>query len=146
VFREGSLILFTPFYYKDGSPAQDKFFIVLKATDDDIIFAGLPTSQNKVPNFLVQTHGCINDDENCFNCYLFTNGTSICDTGFSFNKTTFIYGETIDDYKLSNLTSVYKVEGKDYDIKGKLLDSEFQSLITCLKNSKSVKNRIKRIL
>jgi hypothetical protein len=146
VFEEGSLILFTPFHFKNGLPAQDKFFIVLKTLDDSIIIASLPTSKNKVPNFLQQTHGCINDDVNCFNCYLFDKNIVICDTGFSFNLTTFVYGSDLDDYELAILNSLYVTEGKDYEIKGKLLPHEFQALVYCLKNSASVKKRIQRLL
>ena len=108
--------------------------------------ASLPTRTDKVPSFIIPSHGCINIDERCFNCYLFKAGQSICDNGFHFDLHTYIYGSEVEDYDVAVLRSVYLIEGVDYEIKGKLIDNEYSALMKCLKDSGSVKRKIKRLL
>jgi hypothetical protein len=146
LFKEGQIILFTPFFFKNGNTSKDKYFIVLKSIDGSLIIASLPTSINKIPSFATGSHGCINLDDHCFNCYLFEAGRSICANGFSFPLHTHIYGNEVEDYELEILNSVYGIEGVDYIIIGDLLVSEYNNLIECLKNSKSVKRKIKKHL
>lgn len=45
VFEEGNLLFFRPFLFKNGADPQDKFFLVLKKMDGDILLASLPTSK-----------------------------------------------------------------------------------------------------
>ena len=59
---------------------------------------------------------------------------------------TYVYGNEVEDYKMELLSSVYGIEGVDYEILGQLLENEFEALYNCIKNSKSVKNKIKRLL
>lgn len=146
MFSEGEIILCTPFYFKNGNPAKNKYFIVLKNIDQTSIIASLPTSINKIPSSLAQTHGCINHDDRCFNCYLFEAGVSICDNGFYFPLHTHIYGNELEDYELSIIQSIYGIEGVDFERKGTLNKTEFEQLVSCLKNSTSVKRKIRKHL
>ncbi len=146
MFNEGDIILCTPFYFKNGEAAKNKYFIILKNISLTSIIASLPTSIDKIPSSLSQTHGCINQDDRCFNCYLFKAGISICDNGFSFPLHTHIYGNEIEDYELSIIQSIYIIEGIDFEKKGTLLKSEFEKLVSCLKNSSSVKRKIRKLL
>lgn len=146
MFIEGNIIYFSPFYFKNGNKSKNKFFIVLKNVDNNVIIATLPTKVDKVPSFLHKLHGCINDDERCFNCYLFEPKRVITDNGFGFELHTFIYGNEVDDYDIAILQSVYGIEGVDFDIIGKLLKEEYENLIACLLNSKSIKRGLKKIL
>jgi hypothetical protein len=91
-------------------------------------------------------HGCLNDDPSSVNCYVFAPENKICDNGFSFGLPTFCYGNEVEDYELDILEDIYGLEGVDYEIKGQLLKSEFDSLVNCIKESKSVKRRIQRLL
>jgi len=146
VFSEGTIIYFTPFYFKNGNTSKNKYFIVLKLVDDKIVLGSLPTRSNKIPSFINVSHGCVNDDASSVNCYVFGSEIKICDNGFSFGLSTFCYGNEVEDYEMSILEEVYCVEGVDYEVVGVLLKNEFDGLIQCIKQSKSVKRRIQRLL
>ena len=49
MFEEGNLLFFSPFLFKNGAEPQDKFFLVLKKLDGDILLASLPTSKTMYP-------------------------------------------------------------------------------------------------
>jgi hypothetical protein len=146
VFAEARIIYFSPFYFKNGNTPKNKYFVVLRNLDDTIILASLPTRSNKVPSFVNQTHGCINLDEHCFNCYLFEPGKVICENGFSFDLHTFIYGNEVEDYEVAKLASRYGIEGVDFEIAGTLAPSEYNALMRFLTESRSIKRRIKNLL
>ena len=146
MFQEGEIIYFTPFYFNNGNTPKEKYFIVLKLVDGDTILASLPTSINKAPSFIGSAHGCINHDDRCFNCYLFEPGRPICVNGFSFPKPTHIYGNEVEDYQINILSSVYGIEGVDFFREGILLPTEYAALLNCIKNSRSVRNKIKKQL
>ena len=147
MLQEGCLYFFTPFYFKNSTDFKDKFFIVLKNHDNKIILGSLPTSSNKAPTLIFKSHGCINIDERKFNCYVFKNKISVCDNGFTFDVPTYIYGDKINDYDISSLTRDGEIVlGKHYELKGKLKESEFKSLLECIINSRSTINRYKKIL
>lgn len=147
MFIPGSLLLFTPFKFKNNAQSKDKFFLVLKVSDDgQMIIAPLPTSVNRLPLFMGKSYGCIDMPERCHNCYLFEPGKIICDTGFSFSKPTFIYSNDIDSYEVAALKANYPLLGTDYHLKGILNLLELEALLDCIKNSSSVKRRIKRML
>lgn len=46
MFEEGNLLLFRPFLFKNGAEPQDKFFLVLKKIESNILLASLPTSKD----------------------------------------------------------------------------------------------------
>jgi hypothetical protein len=146
LFQQGEIVYFTPFYFKNGNTAKDKYFIILKVIENQTILASLPTSINKGPAFIGVMHGCINHDDRCFNCYLFEQGKPVCTNGFSFPLPTHVYGNEVEDYQISILSSVYGIEGVDFFRVGVLTPTEFSSLISCIKNSESVRNKIKRSL
>lgn len=146
MFSKGQVIYLSPFYFKNGNTAKNKYFIILSNKNYDIIIATLPTRTNKAPALIDIKHGCINNEERCFNCYLFESGKVICLEGFSFDMNTYVYGNEVEDYKMELLSSVYGIEGVDYEILGHLLENEFDALYNCIKNSKSIKNKIKRLL
>lgn len=58
---------------------------------------------------------------------------------------TFIYGDQVEDYDVELMDSNY-IEGIDYSILDTLLDEEFKAIVTCFKNSDSVKFKIKKRL
>jgi hypothetical protein len=146
VFSEGNLIYFTPFYFKNGRPSTNKYFIVLKIDGQSTIIASLPTSINHVPAFLQSKHGCINDDESRVNCYLFEKKRPVCENGFCFDLHTYVHGNEVENYQIDTFKGVYKKEGQDYEIVGKLTQAELKALIDCIINSDSVKNKIKKWL
>lgn len=49
MFEEGNLLFFRPFLFKNGAEPQDKFFLVLKKLDGDILLASLPNLKTMYP-------------------------------------------------------------------------------------------------
>jgi len=146
MLEQGNLLYFTPYYFPDGNLRKNKYFVVLGEAGDDLIVANLPTSKDRVPNYIKKQHGCIDSSDINFNCYFFQKGVSISDSGYSFPENTYIYGEQITTANKKIMYDIYRKEGKDYEIKCRLSKQEFSSIIKCLRNSKSVKNKIKRML
>lgn len=42
MFTPGNILYFTPFYFKNGAPSKNKYFIVLKDVDGQLVLASLP--------------------------------------------------------------------------------------------------------
>ena len=135
-----------PFFFKNGNTSKNKYFIVLKNIDDKIIIASLPTRSNKSPALINAAHGCINHDDRLFNCYIFESNRVIADNGFCFDMNTYVYGNEVEDYETAILSSIYAIEGVDYEIVGRLREDEYNNLYNCILNSSSTKRKIKRLL
>lgn len=142
----GTILYFTPFYFKNGATSKDKYFIVLKEIEDRIILASLPSSQIFLPHRIAEDHGCIEVPEGCINCYLFTRGRVIGVGGFSFPLLTALYGQQIDTYEKAIIQQQYPVEGFNYVIVDQLLPQEHETILDCLRQSASVSKKHKRIL
>lgn len=140
-----SIIYFTPFYFPNGNPAQNKFFIPIAKLDNQFVFASLPTSKDFVPDDLLK-HGCVNVPEKLVSCYIFIQGVSITNCGFSFDKNTFIYHNQILKLSTTILDETYTKIDVDFKIIGMLNDVEKLNLINCLLKSHSVNQKIKRHL
>jgi hypothetical protein len=147
MYTAGSILYFTPFFFKNGNTPKNKYFIVLGSFGDDLIVAILPTSKDHVPNHLTKKHGCIEDAASNFNCYYFEKSRIIseCNT-FAFPIDTYIYGEQVDMMNKSILNAQYQTENKDYIKLGNLSTKEFDWVRECLVNSASVKRKIKKYL
>jgi hypothetical protein len=146
LFKSGQIIYFQPFYFKNGNTSKNKYFVVLKIISDKIIIASLPSSISKAPSLVNITHGCINNEERCFNCYVFQKHKVVCSNGFYFEMDTFIYGNEVEDYEIDTLSQVYAIEGIDFEHVGNLTKEEFDALYICLKESSSTKRKIKKLL
>ena len=146
MFKEGIVLYISPFYFKNGNTSKNKYFIILKVIDNEIVIASLPTRSNKAPALIQVEHGCNNDPERCFNCYVFQESRVITDSGFSFAMNTYIYGNEVEDYILQTLESNYQIEGVDYEILGSLTKQEYTHLCACLKQSTSIRRGIKKYL
>ena len=145
MFEQGTIIYFTPFYFKNGNTPAPKFFLVLKSTETSSVLACLPTSKDYIPNFSVTQSGCIEIPEANFNCYLFQPNIIISDNGFAFSEKTLLYGHLIEEYPL-DFFEQYPYENIDYTIKGKIKADIFDNMISCFKDSTSVKRKFKRLL
>ncbi len=146
MFTEGIVLYISPFYFKNGNTSKNKYFIVLKVIDNQIVIASLPTRSNKAPGLIQTEHGCNNDTERCFNCYAFQANRIITDNGFFFPINTYVYGNEVEDYTLQTLQLNYRIAGVDYEIMGNLTKQEYSDLCACLKQSTSIKRGIKKQL
>ena len=146
MFSPRQVIYFNEFYFKNGNTAKPKYLIILGLINNKTIVASLPTRTNNAPGLINITHGCINSDDRCFNCYVFEAGKVICENGFAFELPTFIYGNQVEDYEIEILEDVYKIQGVDYEEKGVLTQNEFKEILNCIINSSSTKRKIKKFL
>lgn len=146
MFKEGNIIYFDPFYFKNGNTAKPKYFVVLKNQNGKNILASLPTRKDSIPQKEEVENGCIELPLINLNCFVISENIEVTDCGKYFDFKTHIYGHQIDDYEVSILKEIYPLENTDYEIWGKMKEDLFLSLIECLKNSKSVKRKYKKIL
>lgn len=150
MFDEGNLLLFNPFYFRDGS-SKPKFFVVLNRDENDVLLASLPTSKDHVPGDLEVHSGCYEMPERNINVYVFLKDMDIATdltTGlpFSFRKNTFIYGADLQKFPAAAFLEQVKNGETTIEIKGKINEDIYDDLKRCLKNSASVKNKYKKLL
>lgn len=151
MFKEGNLLKFFPFIFKNGAGPKDKYFVVLKETDGSILLAALPTSKDHVPADIQLRGGCIELPDRQINIYIFLAKHNIAvhpDTQvpFFFDLNTFIYGADIDTYPVSVFEEQIKNGETKVELMGELTQEQFSALKDCLKESKTVKRRFKKIL
>ncbi len=146
MYVEGNIIYFKPFYFKNGNIAKPKCFIVLKTIQENILLATLPTSKDFIPEGITIDFGCIELPDSNFNCFVISNTQAITECNKKFDFTTYIYGHQLDIYEISMLKNVYKIEGSDYEVYGKIKFEIFDQLLKCLKTSKSVKYKYLKLL
>ena len=146
MFEPGNLLYFNPFIFPDGGEPKPKFFVVLGEIDETILLASLPTSQDHVPSDVEVKSGCLEIPERMVNAYTFMANEEVTDTGFFFEKNTFIYGQNIKTYN-SVAFLVQTTSGKMViEPKGKVKDDLFTALKECLKNSDAVRKKFKQYL
>lgn len=141
MFEEGQLLYFKPFFFKNGNESKNKYFVVLKKLEDNLLLASLPTSKDHLPDRYRDTKGCIKDDDSRLNVFVFSKDKNVTDN-FSFPKRTYIYGEQLDEYSVSYLVS----NSSNIEKKGFILPNLYKELIECFKASSVVKRKYKKLL
>lgn len=142
---EGNIILFKPFYFKNGT-SKPKFFLVLKLTGELNLLAALPSSKDYVPQSCQHLSGCIELPECGFNCYKIEKDREITTNKKAFAKDTFIYGHLLQDFSPSDLLRKYPDEKTDYEVFGRLDNGIFNDIVRCILHSKVVKKKYLRML
>ena len=150
MFDEGNLLLFTPFYFSDGS-SKPKFFVVLNKDENEVLLASLPTSKDHVPGDLEVRGGCYELPDRNVNVYVFMKDTNIAtnqSTGlpFAFRLNTFIYGADLKKFPAAAFHEQVNNGETTIELKGKINADIYEDLKRCLKNSASVKNKYKKLL
>lgn len=146
MYQEGNIIYFDPFYFKNGNEAKPKYFVVIKSLANLNLIAVLPTRKDSIPSDKVVNNGCIDLPNINLNCFVISKEVIVTDCGKKFDFTTHLYGHQLDDYLIDSLNEIYTNEETDYIIWGKMKDELFSNLITCFKNSKSVKRKYRKLL
>jgi len=142
MFEEGNIVYFTPFYFPNGKSApKPKYCIIIKSIKGETIIASLPTRTDSIPNGIPIQTGCIEMPSININSFIFDTATEITECGKYFDFETFVYGHQLDFYSIDLFNDIYRIEGTDYEIFGKLKQHLFENLLTCLRNSKSVKKK-----
>lgn len=145
MFEKGNLLKFKPFYFKNGAPAKDKFFVVLKNIDGKLVLASLPTSKDHVPSFMTVQHGCIQKPDAMINVFVFMAGEKVTDS-FAFPLNTFIYASDLDEYPVSEFSRQIEAGETDVEVIGKIKTDSYSELIDCLKSSSTLKRKYRKIL
>lgn len=146
MFEEGTIVYFDPFYFKNGNTAKPKYFVVLKNQTKQNILASLPTRKDSIPQKEEVDNGCVELPAINLNCFVISNNIEVTECGKFFDFKTHIYGHQIDIYDVEYLKEIYPIENTDYKIWGSMKKELFISLIECLKKSKSVKRKYKKML
>ena len=146
MLEERNIIRFDPFYFKNGNTSKPKYFVVLKISESDTVFASLPTSKDAIPQNHEMEYGCIELPEINLNCFVISANMEITECGKRFDLRTHMYGHQIDDYSIKLLNEIYPNEGSDYEVWGKMKEDIFINLIQCFKTSKSVKWKYRKLL
>ncbi|MBO2543616.1 hypothetical protein J0871_04235 [Salegentibacter sp. BDJ18] len=146
MFKEGNIIYFDPFYFKNGNKAKPKYFVVLKNQNDQNVLASLPTRTDSIPTKSEIDNGCLDLPEINLNCFVISADKKVTNCGKFFDFKTHIYGHQIDVYEVDFLKEIYPIENSDYEIWGEMIEDLFTELKECLKNSRSVKRKYKKIL
>lgn len=141
MYTPGAIIYFTPFYFKNGSTAKPKFFVVLAISNNNAVLASLPSSQDYVPDSLSTPCGCVEAPEMNFNCFVLPPHVTVTTCGKMFGKQTFIYGHQLEVYDIDSLKENYRLDKIDYQYWGQLKEALFSELIICLRQSKSVRKK-----
>jgi len=81
-----------------------------------------------------------------FNCYYFEANKPIAESGWGFPLETYVYGPQVAEFNKTNSENIYSVEEIDYEIVGKLTVNEFTAIKNCVRNSRTVKQKIRRAL
>lgn len=151
MFEQGNLLYFEPFIFKNGAKPKNKYMVVLgKDIDGNMILASLPTSKDHVPGDMEVNAGCLELPDRQVNVFVFPANTNVaysCDgNAFSFRVNTFIYGSDLDTYPVTAFMQQVTERITKVSVLGKLTDEYMCSLIDCLKKSRMVKNKYKRLL
>lgn len=123
MYKEGTIIYFNPFYFRNGQTPKPKYFVVLKNLEEKIILAVLPTSKVKIPYNEIIENGCLDLPDINLTCYVFAANVPITECNNSFSVKTHIYGYQLSDYTLLELKETYKIEGEDFSIFGQMKEN-----------------------
>lgn len=142
MLEEGNIVYFTPFYFPNGQSApKPKYCIILKSIKDRTIIASLPTRKDFLPEGTLKNTGCFEMPNINLNAFVFDTKTEVTECGKHFDFKTFVYGHQLDFYSIDLFKDIYRIEGADYEIFGKLKKHLYNQLLECLRNSKSVKKK-----
>ena len=145
-FQQGAILYFDPFIFSDGGSPKPKYFLVLKHVDDTLLLASLPTSKDRVPEYIEKRHGCIERPDISFNCYYFDPSVVICGNGFSFPIETYVYGYRLQTFNLKDLLLQELTDETIIEECGILTEEEYHSIIQCLFNYPEVKRGYRKLL
>ena len=141
MYKEGQLLKFSPFVFKNGNAPKPKWFVVLKHIDDEVMMASLPTSKDHIPSDAVVSDGCVDIPERQVNAFVFSPSTQVTET-FHFSVPTFVYGEGVDEYDQQYLD---KMNAEIEDL-GNMESTLFLQLKDCIKKAALLKRKYRKLL
>lgn len=145
MFTVGSIIKFTPFYFKNGNTAKTKYMLIVANNNDKVIVNVLTTSQDNVPNDWKSDSNCNYDDSRGLHYYLFKKNEIITECEFCFNLDTYILAEHIEINKISYYDGIYNYE-KDVVVLGTLKQDILNNFIECLIKNQTITRKFRKAL
>jgi len=142
----GNIYFIKNFNFEDGGMPSDKLLIILCIDNEtSVIIRALTTSQAKVPEDK-RNPGCTNNDTHSF--FLFQEHKSIGkkpdQTEFTFDKPTYIFIR--ENVAIMQLSSVGQYLPDNFQLLAELNKDVFDRFLKCVRKSKHLKNKIKKIL
>lgn len=115
-----------------------------------MLLASLPTSKDHVPSDISVKPGCFEYSKRQVNVFVFLVGESVArhpltNRKFAFSLNTFIYGADLDTYPVSVFEKQIADHLSEVNLIGKILEPVYSDLRECLKHSRMVKNKYKRL-
>ncbi len=147
MYEAGTILYFTPYYFKNGkSEPKNKYFVILKNINDAYILASLPTRKDHIPQKDLVARGCIELPEIDLNCFIISKAEFVTTCSKKFDFTTHIYGKQINTENIDYLKNNYPTENENYEVWGKMKKRLFEELINCLKNSDAISKKYAKLL
>ena len=151
MFKEGYLLYFEPFFFKNGSLPKNKFFIVVKNDENGLLLASLPTSKDHIPADLDVHSGVYEIKERGVSIFVFLANEEIAtepvtNKRFAFPRNTFLYAEQLEEYPLLSLQNQYESGLTKVHVVGILDKGIFQAIREFFKQSAKVRRKLKKLL
>jgi hypothetical protein len=144
----GTVLHFKRFQFEGAATAtrpaeKNKFFIVLRNLAGRLVLASLPTSQDQIPRAVEQAHGCMEYPTGDLTAYVFEALKPVATNGWYFSLRTYMYGYQVREYSYDTLARNHQGPGQEVNVKGRLTESEFTSMVHCLLRSIDLKRRFR---
>lgn len=146
MFTKGSIYFISNYQYEDGGTPTNKLLLVVCIDDENsLLLRALPTSQQKVPDQMVN-HGCTNNTIFSFFTFLKDRVIGIDKNGddFSFDKNTFVFFR--DNVEVIPYQTILSYYPDDASLLGELSEVEYKRFLKCIIGSKMLRKKHKDFL
>ncbi|SHJ16635.1 hypothetical protein SAMN05443429_1119 [Cruoricaptor ignavus] len=146
MFTPGSIYFIKKYEYEDGGAPSDKLLIVVCIdSENSLILRALTTSQQKVPDSMLN-HGCTTND--IFSFYLFLGnrivGVDKDGNDFSFDLNTFVFFR--DNVKIIPYAKILNYYPDRINLLATLKNDELKRFLKCITSSKLLGRKEKKFL
>lgn len=151
MFKEGRLLYFEPFFFKNGNLPKNKYFLVIKDVDGELLLASLPTSQDHIPQGMDIRNGIYEIPNSRLSAFVFIAGKEIAThpstkRRFSFSKNTFIYAEELDTYPESFFIEQVSQGKTKISIIGDIDKPIYDDIVSFLHGSCTIRRKYRKLL
>lgn len=139
------------FIFENNVNPAPKYFVVFHIDEDSTLLFSLTTSKSKLPSNLdlPEIDGCVffNDERGYGHSYILKQDCIIGSNNFAFSERTYIQIEFRTQLKeVNNEDLIEKYVTKELIECCCLFDDEFEKILSCLLQSKFLKNKHKRVI
>ena len=142
MYSQKNIVYVLKYDFENGQTIKPRYLIVIDNDDMTSLVLSLITSQDYIPDSLLQ-HGCINEPDRNIHCHVFLKETIIGENGFYFPLNSFIYISSSSVFNIDSQKLIQKYQD-NVEVKDRLTDEEFSNLIYCIYKSKYISRGIKK--